>query len=260
MSNTVYVHSSTRTPGRGPPSIDLNERIRSTREIMAQYRKLTPMRLPLRQTISAFQWISALLFAALGVLAIVDISLADPDPAAWVYDDEDEAILNGAPYAAGAIPWYVYIGFQAAVLIASLFAAILEWYVYGFGGIGLDLMWPPLLDSELRNRYRTNALLRARQSWSLYGVAYNDYYFSAPLLHIATTGLFTFHLFAGRQTLKFTSVWAVMWIVFAFVLASCAIRMYRDSNRMFRDQEMAAYREVEMRTPAAAAAPDSAAR
>lgn len=227
--------------------IDLNQRPRNAADVVAEYEKLLPISIYLRSTISAFQWISAVLYAVVAIMGIVDIAIAPTDPKAWVYDDEDDAIMAGFPFASGSIPWYAYISVEAGALIFSLVAALLEWRVYRFSGVGLDLSWPPLSNKNVRMAYKSAALARALKTKSLYGVAYNNYYFSVPLLHLSLTGLFVFHMAAGRQVLKFASVFVVTWIIFAFLLASNYIHGHNKAARFFMSPKYVTYREVETR-------------
>jgi hypothetical protein len=204
-------------------------------ELIKHYEKLTPMSLGVRRTVSFFQWASFVLFTILATLSIVEVALADRDPEAWLYDDEDESILNGFPFIEEVIPMGAYLSLQIAVLLLSVVAILIELKIYGWTGAGLDLSTPPLKDVQLRRSLETNALEQARRSFSMYGVAYENYFFLVPIIHATTSVLYVIQIIAQRQSSKFASVWIQCWItVAAYVIAGISKMLWMTSYRRWR--------------------------
>lgn len=167
---------------------------------------ITYINLTRRRIISAFQWISNIVFFCNGIIALVDVCLSPAGNQYWLYYNQASAAAAGYPSVQSNIGWVPYLILTAVSLGFSLTAAFMELRCYSIYAIGLDLKWSIYTYYSYDEKVVIKSLENAQRSFSPHGNCYDNYFYITPLYHIVIFMLIFLHVFYDFNIISFTPV------------------------------------------------------
>lgn len=194
-----------------------------------------------RRFVSALQWIAWLCLTINTIVSVVDSLIDGSDPQDFVYDDEDDATLNGVDANLGFMPWWGYMIPQSIGFACATIAFIQEVRLYsGFSFIGLDLSWNAI---DRYSKYR--AIEQGQRSFSPIGAAYNNFYHISFLANLVTFAMYVFHVAFDRAPNRFAGFWLCIWVNFSVTLGYYIFKTYNARINQFEGSMVVDYRLVE---------------
>jgi hypothetical protein len=194
-----------------------------------------------RAWISFFQWISNFVCFVMAVMAIVDISLANPRPDYYVYYTSQSAGAAGYPFQGSHIGWIPYIVLQSIAVFFICLAAIIERRCcISFKTIGTDLSWDIFPFKQTNLALVKKTIWQAQNSFSPHGACYNNYFYYAPLVEIVVLIFNAVHVFFGFDIIAFTPIYATYGFIL-FVILSC----YMFKTYFMVNREIQRYKRLE---------------
>jgi hypothetical protein len=175
------------------------------------------------------------------IISIVDGLVDGSDPEDFVYDDEDDANVNGVSANLGFMPWWGYLIPQSIGFGCATLAFVQEVRLYsGFSFIGLDLSWNAI-DRQSKQR----AIEQGQRSLSPIGAAYNNFYHISFLINLTTFGMYIFHVAFDRAPNRFSGFWVCVWVNLTVTLGYYIYRTYNARINNFEDCLHVDYRIME---------------
>lgn len=179
-----------------------------------------------RKIISAFQWISNIVFFCNGIIALVDVCLSPAENQYWLYYNQVEAAAAGYPSVQSNIGWVPYMTLTAISLGFSLAAAFMELRCYSIYAIGLDLKWSIYTYYSYDKKVVLKSLENAQKSFSPHGNCYDNYFYITPLYHIVIFGLIFLHVTYDFNIISFTPVIIIFSYTLFVILCIYMVKVY----------------------------------
>ncbi len=193
-----------------------------------------------RKIISVMQWISNFISFVIGIVALVDISLASPRRDYYVYYTYASAAAAGLPFQPSVIGWIPYAVLQSCVVGFVIVAAIMELRCYSIKMVGIDLKWD-IYPFKFINIYTVKkSLKQAQDSFSPHGSCYDNYFYFAPLVNIVILGLLGVHITFGFDVMSFTPLFVTYSFCLFIILLVYMIKLF-----VFPKKEIERYRRLE---------------
>jgi hypothetical protein len=200
---------------------------------------LVPIGIKRRKAISAFQWLSNFVVIITGIIAFADICMSSSHADYYVYYTASSAAAAGYPFQSSHLGWIPYLVLQLCSVGFILFACALELRCYWVRLVGVDLKYDIYPFKYITKRTVKKSLWQAQQSFSPHGVAYDNYFYYAPLSQIVIIALLGVHLTFGFDIISFTPIF----VTYAFCLLIILIA-YMAKLFIFPLRELDRYRSL----------------